>query len=685
MRKSLTVIFALALLTSCGVESKLQEGQYAMKKSTIKIVDSKEVRPNELTPYIRSSKIYGANLVTLSKENIGNHMRYLGYYESVVTDSTVFKKKKAKVEYTVVPGPRITIDTIKFNLPGIEGSFRDDFFADSVNLRVNPGDYLSESLLEEERTRSASAMRNLGYYNINRNNYSFVADSVRTPGKLVLYYNVRSEEQPVIYRIGNVNYSIPESIPFRDNAIRSLNSVHPGDVYNESATQIAYNRLSSLRLFNNVTVELTPVDSALLDCNVKLSSSSLHGMKFNVEASTNTGGLIGISPQISYYHKNIFHGGEWLNLSFKGNYQFRFKSDLRAIEMAFNAGLSLPRFLGIQSSRFKGGNIPRTDIQFSINYQNRPEYNRLVWSVNYGYSGIYDRNGLYITYIFNPLRISTARIFGMSGDFRRTVETNPMLWNSYQDHIDAGVGGNIYLSSTSQIVPKISYKYLRFSTSLSGNVLSIFNSLMPVDPAGQRKIFNLPYSQYAKAELNLGRTWRFGQEDKFSFATRFVAGIGKAYGNSVNMPYEEQFYCGGSSSMRGWQARTLGPGSEAPSSVFVIPSQTGDVKLELGVEYRFPIVWKLEGGVFAETGNVWLLNSETTADRESALFRINDFYKSLAADWGVGLRLNLDFILIRVDAGFKLREPCRENPWLGFKDCFARDGFAVHFGVGYPF
>ena len=157
---------------------------------------------------------------------------------------------------------------------------------------------------------------------------------------------------------------------------------------------------------------------------------------------------------------------------------------------------------------------------------------------------------------------------------------------------------------------------------------------------------------------------------------------GYGYGNSTTVPFEKQFYAGGAGSMRGWQARALGPGRVEPwSEYFLIPSQTGDFKMEANLEYRFPLVWKLEGALFADVGNVWDLRHTEFATGA------NFSFDTIAGDWGLGIRLNLDFILVRIDLGTKVYEPCRPwgERWIGPNSWLKRDNFALHFGVGYPF
>ena len=256
------------------------------------------------------------------------------------------------------------------------------------------------------------------------------------------------------------------------------------------------------------------------------------------------------------------------------------------------------------------------------------------------------------------------------------------LQNAFSNHFDVGVGGMLYYTTDASAIPKRTYHYARLNFDVSGNVISLFNSAMPVDErTGQHTIWNVPYAQYVRGELSLGQTLRLGNREGQAVAFRFLVGAGYGYGNSTTVPFEKQFYAGGASSMRGWQARALGPGSVEPYEYFLIPSQTGDFKLEANVEYRFPIVWKLEGALFADVGNVWDL-------RKNEWFQGSNFsFDTIAADWGMGIRVNLDFILVRIDLGTKVYEPCRpvDERLIGPAEWLKRDNYALHFGVGYPF
>ena len=229
--------------------------------------------------------------------------------------------------------------------------------------------------------------------------------------------------------------------------------------------------------------------------------------------------------------------------------------------------------------------------------------------------------------------------------------------------------------------------HTRMQLDIAGNILSVFNPLMKTDANGSEMIWKTPYSQYVKAEVSVGRTWVFGRNDGQAVATRLLAGAGYAYGNSNALPFEKHFYAGGANSLRGWQARAVGPGLSPMDNSFIIPNQTGDMKLEANVEYRFKMFWKLAGAVFIDAGNVWTLRDTGSPDNiPISKFTWKNFGESIAANWGAGIRLDLNFLLLRLDMGMRVHDPARAgNKWLGMSQWLRRGNYAVHFGVGYPF
>lgn len=216
-------------------------------------------------------------------------------------------------------------------------------------------------------------------------------------------------------------------------------------------------------------------------------------------------------------------------------------------------------------------------------------------------------------------------------------------------------------------------------------MLSAFKPLMNKSVTGEGMIWNTPFSQFVRGEITLSKTWFLGKQSKQSIATRLQAGAGYAYGNSTSLPFEKHFYAGGSNSLRGWQARTVGPGIAPRDTSFVIPNQTGDMKLEANIEYRFDMFWKVAGAVFVDAGNVWALKADDSEEGQESLFSWQNLGKSIAANWGVGLRLDFGFLLLRLDLGMKIHDPAREQRWVNPGQWLKNDNYALHFGVGYPF
>lgn len=717
--KALPLLASALLLLgalSCSTTKLLPEGSSRLAQNKIEVVKGKHLDANDLSQYIRQQPnkylMFGWNplinvynwsdgsgkginkvfekigeapvefdpyMVEASIENITRHLDYIGYYNSEVSSQVNTVERISKVKYIVNPGKRYRIDRIVYEVP--EGDFAEAFYADTANITVKRGSYLSARSLELESERSAKALREKGYYDLSKANYFFEADTLGP--RTILYYRIhpytRNDVEKIgttlaKYSIGDVTITHPDDIPFNHKLIVKLNTVKPGMTYSESMVSTTYNRLSALKVFNTVSIEMTPADSAVVDCDITLSGNNVFGFKLNAEASVNNASLFGVSPQLSFFHKNLFHSGEWLNIGVTGNFQAKPRTDIRSNEFGVSASLSIPKLVGMPLKWFKGANIPRTELKTSYNYQNRPEYRRSVANVSYGFTG---QNGKGFFYQLYPFQLNLVRLYDLSESFAQTIISNPFLWDTFSDKIDLGVGTMLYYTTDADIVPKKPYHYLRLNFDLSGNFLSLFNNSMPIDPdTGQHTILGLPYNQYVRAELALGKTFRFGKNDSKSLALRLDLGAGYAYGNSSAMPFEKQFYCGGASSMRGWQARSLGPGFDSALDFFVIPCQVGNFKFEADLEYRFPLFWKFEGAMFAEVGNVW-----------DKLSSAKDMARSLAADLGLGLRVNLDFILLRLDAGFKLHDPSRPEGerWRAPDKWIKRDGFSIHFGVGYPF
>ncbi len=750
-------LFVLILLSavSCSTVRVVPAGSSRLDKNVIEISNSKKFPILTLEPYIRQQPnttfIFGINpflhiynwsngknrgwdklvknigqepvifdslMVERSKENLSNHLVFLGYYNSKILSTVHTVSKKTKVTYSITLGKRYKIRNIHYDIK--DTSVSRFVLSDTVSTLIKKGDILSENVLSQESERITSLLRNIGFYNFTKNYIFFEADTLLHDGYADLllkienfnrnetvkelrphnrYYirnvNIYSDYDPAVNRLeipllhqdsikyNGINIFYTGKLKIRPSVLAKMNKIVPGELYKENKVNKSYERLVALRNFSGVNLQFDEVqseswlksDTNKVDCTIRLTPSKSQGYKINLEASSNSNNLLGLSPAVSYYHKNIFNGGEWFTLGFMGNFQFKLNDPAKSTELGVSAGLSFPSFL-LLPDRIFTSTVPRTDINLSYNYQSRPEFTRNLLSFNYGYNW---KMGERLFYRFNPIQLNIIRLFNLSPSFYQNL-SDPFLKNSYKDHFDMGAGAMLYYTTDASPSPKNSYFYLRWVNDISGNLLSLFNSTMPQDTNGFRKIWKTAYSQYYRTDFTMVYTWKF--KNKTSFATRFNLGLGYAYGNSTTVPFEKLFYAGGANSLRGWQSRSVGPGSSPIDTTFSIPNQTGDFKLEMNAEYRFGIFWKIEGGLFADAGNIWNLKVEQ--GREAALFRFRDFYKSVAFNWGGGLRLNLDFVILRLDFGMIAYNPAKKE-WIGPKKWFRPSTYSLQFGVGYPF
>jgi len=721
MKRVVAILFAAFAAFSCSTTRVLQEGECRLVENNI-VIDGKGPATSDLLPYVKQKPndyfignwnpflyvynwssgngtkwdkfveklgvkpvVFNPDLTESSRNSILSHLEYLGYYGSDATVKIYTSGQKANVTYQVKPGHRYTIDSLTYLIR--DTTLRRLTLRDSASSSILPGKYLSQQTLEEESERMSAVFRNNGYYGFTKNYFFFTADTSSHDGTADLSIAIEdytrneaeSAAKPHIrYRFGNVNINSTARRPIKQSFLEEINRLKSGMLYREALVDYTYNRFSSLSLFNSVNVQLHEQDSALVDCDINLSTAKLQSIKLNLEASTNSSGLFGVTPSVSYLHKNLFGGGEVLSLGFRGNFQFRFDDPTKSDEYAVNASLRFPRFLLLPSSIFRLS-IPQTEVSMLYNYQNRPEYARNIVSLSYGYNWSVRRRFMYQIY---PLKLNAVHIYDISPDFYASLR-DPYLINAYQNHFDFGTGSIFYYTSNPAVNPKSTYFYTRCNVDLAGNLLALFNGVLPENENGTHNIFGLPYAQYVRGEVSAVETIHFGETGRTSLALRGLAGAGYAYGNSTTLPFEKFFYAGGASSLRGWQARSVGPGGAPMDATFAIANQTGDMHLEANAELRFPLFWKLYGGLFADAGNVWNVGSRQTSLEES-VFHFKDFYKTVAFDWGFGLRLDIDMLLVRVDMGIKTYDPVTRD-WCAPGSWLKSGGYAVHFGIGYPF
>lgn len=658
---------------------------------------------------------FDSTLVVSSKKNILNHLQTLGFYNSHVDSKVIIKGRKTKVKYFVFPGKEYFIYDIEHK---IEDSLLRSLVLSTLKYsHIKVGDKLSENVLNSEVERLTSLIRDNGYFDFTSNYISFLADTLskKDSTKLTILINnyTRNEDAKdakphkqfyiknvTIYSnysgINNDNSSLNQvydtitlfeqkiisnkSLKIRERFLEKINRIKPKKRYNESDVKTTYNRFNDLRIYNGVSIEFknsdfsSTKDSSFVDCIIRLTPSKPQGYSLNLEASNNSNSLFGISPAVNYFHKNLFGGGELLNLGLMGNFQFNLSTSAKSSEFGVSSSISIPKFLLISDSHFNTL-LPRTEISALYSFNDRPEFRRNLISFKYGYNWVYKK----VNFNYNLIQLNVVNLFNLSEDFYESLD-NPFLRNAYKNYFDLGAGFTMFYSKIPNIQSKNSNFYFRWSSDLAGNLLSLFNNSLPKEENGSHTIWSTPYSQYIKSELTL--VYNNQLSSKLNWVNRFVGGVGYAYGNSVSIPFEKLFFSGGANSMRGWHARTLGPGNSEIDNTFSIPNQTGDVKLELNSELRFPLFKNFEGALFIDAGNVWTIKREL--EQSPGDFMFNRFYRQIAVDWGAGLRLNLDFVVIRLDLGIKEYNPVTKL-WNKPADWFNNGSYTLQFGVGYPF
>ncbi|MCI2081705.1 MAG: BamA/TamA family outer membrane protein [Bacteroidales bacterium] len=722
--KSRFIIPLLFLCAGCSTTKLVPEGEHRLKENKIIIENSDSYSASDLNSFLKQKAggrfslplwiynwgnnsgsawdkctkkagkapvIYDSTAIFSTEISMLSHLEFLGYYNSNIRDSVAFDGKNATQYYFVTLGKQFHINKINYTIRDsiLRGLTKD---AD-VGYSIHRGDILSEKLLETESSRLSEIYRNHGYWGLTKYYFFFYADTTAVRDSAALYIRLedysRNEAQSaakphIQYHFRQISIIPTGGLKVRSSFTDQINRLKPGTLYSEEAVNNTYERFASVPLFQTVNLQLSESDSSLLDCSVLLTPSKLQSIKFNLEASVNSSSLFGISPSFQWSHKNIFGGGELLSLGFMGNFQFMLNSsDVHSNELGVSANLAIPKFLFV-SDRLFPKNLPKTEFNLTYNYQNRPEYKRNILSSAYGYS--FDVGKRYYFQIY-PLQASIVQLANVDEDWLKNLK-DPFLQYSYKNHFDLGSGAVLYYTSNPNGL-NISNLYTRYQIDVAGNIISLFNKYLKEDESSNHLIWGIPYAQYFRNELSLVYTCKFGETKDFAVAGRILGGVGFSYGNSTTLPFERLFWAGGANSLRGWQARSVGPGTATRDTTFKIANQTGDMRLEGNIEFRFPIYSVLRGAVFFDAGNVWNLpkTSDSVSGNEDAdrgEFSIATLGSSIAMDYGLGVRINLSAILIRMDFGIQLYDPSQQK-FLNPKNMFRDDACALHFGIGLPF
>ncbi len=649
-----------------------------------------------------------------------NLLRANGYFDAEVSYGIIPQKNplKAKLSYIVTPGRLYTIDTVKYvGYP----AFADSLIRATVGESgLKAGGPFTVAALDAERARLTTLFRNNGYYFYSSGYSVFLADSVSNPGKVEvrvqpadgvpdaarrkwyfgkLRVNLRRTmgEQltdSFVHRYLSIYFagrSVGKKIPIRPGAVLRDVKLRPGQPFSQEAYLESSNNVNSLGMFSLADFSFAPRDTSAtcdtldmtLNCVLDKPYDGSIEANYTLKSNDRTGpGLV-----LGLTKRNAFRGAEKLEVNLRGSYEWQTgkkvdgnSSTINSYEYGADVSIEYPRletpFKLFRRHRF--ATTPSTLFSLSGNVLNRADYFKmltLTGAVTYKFQT--SPNSMHE---FSPFLLDYTMLNHTTAAFDSIMDANPA----------------IYVSMRNQFVPKIKYTYTytspagyrnpvawELSLTEAGNVVALgYMAAGKKFNAKEKDLFGNPFAQFLKVNTSLRKTWSLGQ--KSQLVGHVAAGVLWAYGNSSRGPYGEQFYVGGANSIRAFTIRSIGPGKYvAPSSTYSYLDQTGDIKLEMNLEWRFNLFGSLYGALFFDAGNIWLM--EKDENRPDAEFRFGTFWKQLATGTGLGLRYDLDFFVLRLDLGVALHVPYDTSKSGYYNIPKFSDGLGLHFAIGYPF
>jgi outer membrane protein assembly factor BamA len=669
---------------------------------------------------------YDAAAAHRSAAQLQRFLQNRGYFNATVRDTAQIdsSNRRASVRYLVNAGTPYRYNEIRYiiNNPTI----RELFMSKWAYSMPRKGEIYNADLLDLERDRITALLKNEGYYAFVKNYVNFSADSsignhmvnlsliISDPVKRVPGTVDSTIEVPHIrYRIRNI-YVTSDYVPLRDSTTRvdtlyfddvhylsnrylqfkprTLKGALPirrGDLYSKDASDLAYRKISEFNAFKFINLNYQPIDSlGLLDLNVRLSPRPRQSYILQTQG-TNTAGNLGVSLNLIYQNRNMLRG-------------------LELFELRLNAGLEVQRILGTPNDEGVAGFLPfntlllgpeaslvipkvprllnflgtsnrKTRIASYFNYQRRPDYQRSIFTSIYGFSA---RTGKRIAWILNPVEVNYVTV-DLSTEFNNLLNSsnNLFLKNSFRSQfIAASKLSRIY--SSQELGSDKSFVFFQWNIESAGAILNGSRSFFqnPGIENGKYIVFGVPYSQYVRFDSDFRFFRKLGKDGSMAF--RSITGLGIPYGNSDVMPFEKSFFVGGANGIRSWIARSLGPGGYRDSTGIRI-DQIGDIKLEWNLEFRQKIYSIVEGAFFVDAGNIWLRKKDPL--RLNAEFDFSRFYREIAVGSGLGVRLNFNYFIIRLDAAHPLCEPYYPQGTRWAFNRLAMKNVNFNFGIGYPF
>jgi len=777
----LITIFGILFWTGCNVTKNLPEKDYLLIKNKFK-TNNRKINSEDLSGYLQqvpNTKLFGLFRANIAFYNLGNkgketkfkkwlrtkvgaapvildtglvsvsvkqmkmYLANKGYFQSKVSDSVVFKKKKATVYFIIHATKPYTIRNFYYAIPDTQlATF---VYKDTSKCLIKPGTNYDSYRLDDERTRLTNYLMTQGFFRFSNNYISYRIDSTLNCRKMDITMEIANPVVPSILDLTTVMeshhkryfinkiYIIPDFDHFQtdtvkyDTLVKNLENpgkvksyssyyflyrdrfrvkprtitqsifITPGSNYNMFDVNQTYSQLAALQVFKYINIQFNETGDRidihqqpkdLIDCRIQLSRSAAHSFSVTADG-TNSGGALGIQTGISYSNRNIFRGAQLFRLSLSVSVQAQASVEssgqssgfFNTVELGASAGLTFPQFLfPIRPELLSKHFKPKTSITIGYNYQHQQDYDRHISNVTFGYSWSQTDQ---LKHTLNPVEIALVKVYP-DAYFDSVINAQPdkRLKNQYTDHLVAGIRYTLQYSN--QQVNKIKdFVYIRSNMETGGNLFYGISNWFGLtkNESGQYTLFGLPYSEYLRPDIDIRYYNKLGK--LFLMVYRFYAGIGIAYGNSSVLPFEKSFYAGGANGMRGWKMYYLGPGSYHNDTVDGTYSQIGDMQLEANVEFRFPIYKFFKGALFLDAGNIWLLHP--SPDLPGGVFKFNDFISQVGIDLGLGLRFDFDFFIFRLDPAIPIRVPWYPSHDRWYFDKMQFKDIIWNFGIGYPF
>lgn len=712
MKRYSYIPFSILLLTTaCSTGKYVQEGEYILDKVAV-VSDQSDYNASPLSQYVRQKEkpklfslfrnpfsrkpvIYDTLQARLSCQDLMTAMQNEGYMNAGVSLYTETKGKKLKATYLLHPGQPFLIGKVNYDIQD-EGILQLLHLDQPANQQIKPGMRFTVETLDNERKRIAGLLSDNGYFRFNKDFIHFAADTIMGRKDISLTLQLRkykpNNNSPEVdhtrYLIRDVLFQSNDSdrIHLRKQVLLNATAIKEGRPYDASALQRTYNNFARLQAVKYTNIKFAEVpDTNLLDCHIQISTNKPSTISFQPEG-TNTAGDLGAAASITYTNRNLFHGSEQLSIEFRGAYEaitgLEGYQDQNYTEFSVETKLVFPRFLApFLSKSFRRRQTASSEWAVSWDFQNRPEFHRRVFSSAWRYRWSEPKH--HLNYRFDLLDLNYVYMPWISSTFKRDYldnaeNRNAILRYNYEDIFIMKTGFTVSYTDGVDAV--------RANFESAGNLLNGVSKGFgfKTNSQGQHTLFNIAYAQYVKFDFDYTHLFQFDKRN----ALALHAGLGVAYpyGNSTVLPFEKRYFSGGANSVRGWSVRELGPGKfKGTDGRIDFINQTGDVKLDLNAEYRSSLFWKLQGALFIDAGNIWTLRNY--AEQPGGQFKFTEFYKQIAASYGMGLRLNFDYFILRFDVGMKAINPAYESEkehWSIIHPKLSRD-FDFHFAVGLPF